>query len=405
MTKVWFRVSLFNFAVAALMGFLLRYASVFPVDKLNLQFLLHGHSHGAMLGWAYMALYALIYADFIVKTERSKNWFNLLFWLSEVSVLGMLVFFPIEGYALFSIIFSALHLLCSYVFVYFVWRFRKPELSNKKLLYSALGFMVLSTVGILLIGPAISIKGKESAFFQGVIQFFLHFQFNGWFMMGVLALFFKSVKDSALLPIPGWVGAAIVLSIVLTFALPLSWYVSQPILYYLNGLGVILQCFVFCVVSVSLCKEYWFIPLRRVTKLLFYFSVVSIFLKASTPVLSVLPSVMNHVHHVRPLVVGFIHLLMLGAVSGSIVFLAVRRGWLPDKGIFIYMAVFLFIGAFVGTEGLMLLQGWFIIQGYNLVPNYSVWLMLISSLLPLSVVILLIVSFYKDEDPAQVISK
>lgn len=143
MTKVWFRVSLFNFAVAALMGFLLRYASVFPVDKLNLQFLLHGHSHGAMLGWAYMALYALIYADFIVKTERSKNWFNLLFWLSEVSVLGMLVFFPIEGYALFSIIFSALHLLCSYVFVYFVWRFRKPELINKKLLYSALGFMVL----------------------------------------------------------------------------------------------------------------------------------------------------------------------------------------------------------------------------------------------------------------------
>lgn len=399
MTKVWFSISLFNFAIAALMGFLLRYASVFPVEKLNLQFLLHGHSHGAMLGWAYMALYALIYAGFVVKTKQSKKCFNVLFWISEISVVGMFIFFPIEGYALFSIFFSALHLVCSYLFVYYVWRFRKSGLKDQnRLLYTALGFMVLSTVGILLIGPAIHIQGKGSAFFQGAIQFFLHFQFNGWFIVSVLALFLKGVKSYTRKSISVMLHLVLIVSIVLTFALPLNWYVPAAVLYYLNGLGVILQLFIFGLISIYLCKKYWFVHLKPVEKILFYFSIVSVFLKAFVPLLSLLPSVMSDVYHIRPLVVGFIHLLMLGAISGSILFFAMRKRWLPSKGAMVYVAIILFIGAFVCTEGLMLLQGFFIIEGYNLISNYTFWLMLISSFLPLSVIMLFVLGFHDGRD-------
>lgn len=391
MTNLWFRISLFNFAIASSMGLLLRYATVYPVEKLNLQFLLHGHSHGAMLGWAYMAIYALIYEFFVEKTKLSAKCFNTLFWFTQVSVLGMFVFFPIEGYALFSIISSALHLFCSYIFLGFVWRFRRKSFKLEPiLLYVALGFMCLSTIGIWLLGPAIATQGKGSALFQGAIQFFLHFQFNGWFTLAVLALLLsdftvlwgkRSMRIFALL---------LSLSVILTYALPLLWYVDSSVLFVFNGLGVLLQLVVFCLIAVQLRRQASLMELGSLSKSLFCFCALSMLLKAIAPLLLFAPSMMVMVNHIRPLVVGFIHLLMLGGVSGGILFLALRKGWLPRVGMLVRMTVILFIAAFVFTEALMLCQGWFIMQGISLVPSYQLWLLLGSSLLPLSVVLLFV---------------
>src|SRR5690606_11041465 len=91
-------VCLLNFLVAALMGLALRYALVQPIP-INFRFLTHGHSHVAMLGWSYLMLYVLIVHLIPNKNPR----YNRLFWLTEVAVLGMMVSFPIQGYAAISI--------------------------------------------------------------------------------------------------------------------------------------------------------------------------------------------------------------------------------------------------------------------------------------------------------------
>lgn len=52
-------VCLINFVIAATMGLLLRYAMLDGIP-FNYRFLTHAHSHVAMLGWLYLAIYVLI---------------------------------------------------------------------------------------------------------------------------------------------------------------------------------------------------------------------------------------------------------------------------------------------------------------------------------------------------------
>jgi len=181
-------ICLINFFVAALLGLLLRYYFIDSI-ALNYRFLTHAHSHIAMLGWVYLMLFTLIVHYFI---PDKKPVYNRLFWLTEFAVIGMMLSFPFQGYAAVSITFSTLHIFCSYYFVYLIWKHHKiSNLPSRYMLKASLLFMLLSTIGVWFLGPAVATLGKASAFYQIAIQFFLHFQFNGWFLLAVLAVFFQ----------------------------------------------------------------------------------------------------------------------------------------------------------------------------------------------------------------------
>jgi hypothetical protein len=156
-------ICLINFLIAALLGLILRYSSINPID-LNYRFLTHAHSHIAMLGWVYLMLFTLIVHYFI---PDKKPVYNRLFWVTEFAVIGMMLSFPFQGYAAVSISFSTLHIFCSYYFVYLIWKHHQiNNLPSQYLLKASLLFMLLSTVGVWCLGPAVSIIGKASAFYQ-----------------------------------------------------------------------------------------------------------------------------------------------------------------------------------------------------------------------------------------------
>ena len=160
MKKSWLIVCFINFFIASLMGLLLRLMYVAPVKWVNFPFLMHGHSHTAMLGWVYLMLYGLIVHCFIPKESQKKLIYNRLFWVTQITVLGMMINFPIQGYALFSISFSTLHIFCSYYFCRLVWKDAQPAtLPEKQLLKTALFFMVFSTLGVWCLGPAVGLLG------------------------------------------------------------------------------------------------------------------------------------------------------------------------------------------------------------------------------------------------------
>ncbi|MFH7014977.1 hypothetical protein [Flavobacterium sp. FlaQc-47] len=137
---------------------------LFPLN-INYSFILHAHSHIAMLGWVYLIIYVLIVRFFIPKVKSSKPFYNRLFWLTEFSVIGMMIAFPIQGYALFSIVFSTMHILLSYVFCRIIWRDSlKEKTEAQRLLFVAILFMVLSTFGVWCLGPALNMLGKQNPF-------------------------------------------------------------------------------------------------------------------------------------------------------------------------------------------------------------------------------------------------
>lgn len=384
MLKKWIVICFGNFLIAALMGLLLRLQFVAPVANVNYQFLLHGHSHIAMLGWVYLALFALIYHFFIPKNKENEKKFNRLFWITEGAVIGMMIAFPLQGYAVFSIIFSTIHIFSSYYFVRLVWKNLETNLVPERyLIKTALFFMILSTCGIWCLGPAVGLLGKASAFYQIAIQFFLHFQFNGWFIIAVLALLFHQMKvkveNQTFFSFYKW----LIVGTVLTFALPVSWFISSPMLTWINGVGVVVQLVAFVKLMLMLRPHFgaFYAKLKEIEKIVYSFALVSLGLKVMVQLVVIFPDMALVSHQVRNFVIGFIHMIMLGVITGFLLGFLLNTKVINYKNRFSEYGIKIFLMGFVLTEFLLFAQGGNLFFNWNLIPMYhqnlflsSIWL-------------------------------
>lgn len=404
MKKSWLLTCLINFLLASLMGLLLRLAHVFPLH-FNYTYMIHAHSHTAMLGWVYMMIYCL-FVKYFIPADKVTGIYNKLFWITQATVAGMMITFPFQGYALYSIFFSTAHILCSYYFCYRVWKDQDISyLPARLIVNTALAFMVLSTLGAWSLGIITGFGGKNSPLYNSAIQFFLHFQFNGWFIFAVLGLFFMLISK---------IGISIntrkfklfyyllVASVFLTLALPLGWYYPGKMLLVLNGLGTLVQA------TAILLFLHLVIPgLPAVinktgtsVKWLLALSLISLCVKMLVQVTTIVPAIALASHTIRNLTIGFIHLSMLGVITGFLLVFLASSHFIQNRILWHWGTVVLFIG-FVLTEVLLFTQGVSNCLITGPVPGYPKIILLASILLPLglSLVLLSILIPFKTEKP------
>ncbi|WP_159024110.1 hypothetical protein [Formosa sp. L2A11] len=384
--KPLFLVCLLNFLIAAAMGLAMRFVYIYPLD-LNYRFLTHAHSHTAMLGWVYLMLFTLITHHFV---PNPKSVFTKLFWVTEFAVLGMLISFPFQGYAAVSITFSTLHIFCSYYFVRLIFKHAQIENNlTRTLLKTALVFMLVSTIGVWCLGPAVGILGQASAFYQIAIQFFLHFQFNGWFLIGLLALLFNRFQIKENVNTKRFY-ILLVISTISTLALPVSWYAPHPILNIINSIGVLCQ----------LGALYYFFKLvkpkfatltyqnSKLLKYLYTFSLGSFVFKIILQSSSFIPAVALMAKQQHNFVIGFIHLTMLGVVSGFLFAFLIHTKIAYQPKYFTW-GVYSFILGFLGTEGILFLQGVLFTFEIGLMPKYYLLLFILSTFLVFGILLII----------------
>jgi hypothetical protein len=393
MKKSWILACFINFFIASLMGLVLRLMYVLPIEGVNFQFLMHGHSHVAMLGWVYLMLYCLIFHFFVPKESQQKPIYNRLFWATEIAVIGMMIDFPAQGYAFASILFSTLHIFCSYYFVHLIWKDAKPStFPEKRMLRTALFFIVFSTLGVWCLGPAVGIMGKASAFYQIAIQFFLHFQFNGWFLFAVLALYFKqlqlNIEDKKFCLF----YYLFVSSTVLTLALPVSWSLASPVFYWINAIGVVIQLFS-AILFIQLIKPQFhsfFDPLSLLEKTVYRFALFSLALKIVIQLVVLVPELAQVSHQIRNFIIGYIHLTMLGIITGFLFGFAFQNNFLNPKSTIQKWGIYIFLLGFVATEVFLFLQGIWLLLKSGLFPCYYQNLFWASIFLPAGLLLLTI---------------
>lgn len=386
MKKSWLIISLFNFFIAAMMGLTLRLSTVLPLP-FTYTHLLHAHSHTALLGWLYMAVFCLL-VHFFIPPEKLKKNYSRLFALTQLTVMGMMVSFPIQGYALFSIIFTTLHILLSYCFVYRLWKDHDAAGPVRTLLKLALAFMVLSTLGAWSLGILGSTVGKGHSLYNAAIQFFLHFQFNGWFTGAVLAIFLHLLLKEGLQASPKaltqfyrlWAG-----SVLCTLALPLSWYYNSAILPFANLIGIVLQFIAFALLIKIVRPFYRATPGRSAPPLkgLLRLVALSFGLKIVIQLFTALPYFALAAHTIRTIAIGFIHLLMLGGITGFIMVFIIKSGYSNTRQSLWNYGISIFITGFAATELTLFGQGLCSLLSLPLLPGYPYILLLASLLLPL----------------------
>ena len=395
MKKSWLIACLLNFCVAALMGVLLRLAYLYPLG-LNYTYLLHAHSHTVILGWCYLAVFGFVVYYFLSKEEQEKPVYNRLFWVTQLSVVGMMLSFPFQGYAFFSIFFSTLHILCSYYFCYRILRnYQAASVVDGMMLRTALLFMVFSTAGVWCLGPVAASGAKDSDFYNLAIQFFLHFQFNGWFLFATLGLFFNSLQKAGVALAEAtfqkfyWFALA---GTFCTFFLPVSWYLPSFWVTWVNRSGLVLQLIALFYLIRLLFPHLKKIKvaLHPITKVLYGVAFSCLILKILMQSATFFPEIAVASHAIRNFTVGFIHLLMLGVVN-SFLFAFIMQ--LPDfnaghkTGTW---GVRVFLGGFILMETCLFHQGFCVYTAGSIPHHYFVTIFLSSIVVLIGLLLLLL---------------
>ena len=383
------RVAMIWLIIAGVIGFLMRLAFVYDLPPwIEYKHLLHTHSHLAMMGWLYSALFILILKVFNLSHKK----YITLFWLTQVTSLGMCIFFPIQGYGGGSIFFTTCHMILSYLFAYMVIKDKKVSISGNwnypvLFLHTALLLMVLSTIGTWALGVMMATSMKGSPLYYASIQFFLHFQFNGWYIFGTLAIFLKVWYDHNFIDRPSKIRYGywlLLISCFLTYALSITWSTPENFIFYINSLGVFVQLialyFIYQFAIRNFSKQIQSLPSR--VKGLLFFSLFCIAFKILIQSLVAIPALAVVSYTLKNFIIGFIHLLMLGGITSFIMaMIPMQLGFQYDK---LKHGITLFLVGFVASEILLFVQGimlWFK-QGF--IPYYYHALATASVLMPMA---------------------
>lgn len=193
LTQYIILTALFYFLIAILLGTLLRMASVTDF-VFNYRYITHTHSHMALLGWVYGVLTAIVNHSFLPKNKQKS--YKKIFIFTQITLLGMLLSFPFQGYGIFSIVWSSLFLVATYWYSFFLLRnISNTQSASFLYLKSALFFLIFSSFGIWMLPIIIHFFGKYTSQYNALIYFFLHFQYNGFILSILMSLWIRYLEN------------------------------------------------------------------------------------------------------------------------------------------------------------------------------------------------------------------
>ena len=373
------------FIITILLGLSLRVSYIADVF-FNIRHVTHSHSHIGLLGWIYTILSSLICQYFLRETDR-KPYF-ILFLCTQFCILGMLFSFPFGGYFLYSIIFSSLFIICTYWFsIFFLKRSKKYNFIrfsisksvdtehdkplSLKFVHWGIYFLILSSIGIWLLPVAIVKAGKGSDWYNSALYFFLHFQYNGWFLAVLFGLLVGEIEHKGLLNSKRLKGALYNFVIGTIGSVTLSWvgFFNEPILYIIGNIsGFLLLASIF-----ELYRAY--MQLEKPAFLMQMFLLLCM-LKTIFMFLGSFPWIAEVVLPNREFVISYLHFTFLGVIGFGVLHFLEKNLHIH----FPYWSLSLYTTAFVGSEILITYKGIAILCELFVPDNYYLLLVVFSSL-------------------------
>lgn len=379
----WCRISLFNLLVLSLIGVTLRYKIAYYFPYIDQKHLLHGHSHFAFAGWVSMALMVLM-VHYLEKKGQAGSFkkYKSLLWANLLTAIGMLIAFPIEGYGIYSIIFSTASIFVSYVFAIVYWRDlnRLPVRSVSHQWFKAsLVFSIFSSLGAFALAVMMINRINHQDWYLASEYFYLHFQYNGWFFFACMGLaadkqeMFGAAPQKLTLVYRLFVWSAIP-----AYLLSTLWMNLPLWLYLVTITAVILQLAGWFAMFQIIRKQV--LPKRqriiKPARIILTLSFLALTIKFLLQSGSVIPSLSTLAFGFRPIVIGYLHLVLLGFTTLFLLGSMLEDQLIPESRT---MAIGLAILAFgiILNEAFLMLQG---ITGlyYQAIPDINEWLLMLS---------------------------
>ena len=384
----WLIVSLFYLVLVAFAGTILRLLPLQPLP-INYKYLLHSHSHVAMLGWIYGAIFIGLLSAYLPTSFQNRS-FRFTYWFAQAMVLGMFFTFIYKGYWLLSIICSTLHIFIYYFFIYlFLKHIKKDQIKNifpvsLKFQYAALFFMFLSSFGPWSLS-VIAAKGLAgSDLYYQSIYFYLHFQYNGFFLFCILGFLIWLLEKRNIDFNKSYIKFAFWLLFIATipgYFLSLLGYDVPSILKMVAAASGILQFIASVILAYVIANKIQFITSNAISKNLLRLVLLLFILKSFMQLLSGIPFIGEIAFVSRDVAIGYLHLVMLGMITiGLITFFDMQQ--LINFSKVALIGYVIFLTGFLFNEVLLFLNGLLFWIKAPVIPFY-LYLILIMSILML----------------------
>ena len=325
--KFWLKFSLINLCIVASLGVLMRYKIGFEFPYFNQKNILHSHSHFAFAGWithTLMTLMVYYLQDKIGVLDTNK--YKKIIIANLICSYGMLVFFIIQGYGMFSIFFSTASILVSYAFGYYYLKDLKKidtDLAAINWFRAAVIFNIISSFGTFYLAYMMASKNVIQDLYLSSIYYFLHFQYNGWFFFGCIGLLFGFLNlkksDHSFFKISFKLFA---FACIPAYFLSILWLKVPVWIYIITAFAATIQVFAWfklLFILIKTQKEFInnFAPLLRY---ILCFVALALSIKFILQLGSTIPVLSQMAFGFRPIVIAYLHLVLLAVISLFLLF-------------------------------------------------------------------------------------
>lgn len=358
--RKYYSIPLVLFLLATTVGLLLRYQFIAPTPGVRYTYFLHAHSHVMFLGWIFNVLY-LALVDYHVPASGHSG-FVKFFLALQLPVLAMMISFPIQGYGLYSIIFSTLHTVAAMGFIYaFYRRTRGQHKASLWFAKTGLFFFLLSTAGPFSLGYLMSHGLGQTYWYNFSIYYYLHFQYNGFFLFGAFSLFYQLLERKGIVfdAVNALVvGRMLAVACVLTYILSMLFASPGIVFNMIAGTGALLQ-----IVAIGM----WLRELRplskrirstfaRISYRLLMIILLCLVIKLLLQLASAVPQIAQLAYQLRPVIIAYLHLVVIGVITLFLFVWFLEMEMVPAN--ITKMSVTLFLPGFIGSELCMVMTPW-----------------------------------------------
>jgi hypothetical protein len=370
----WVKISFLNLLIVSLLGVILRYKIAFPLPIVQQKFMLHAHSHFAFAGWLSQVIMALMVQYLIKWKPGAFKQYKPLLIANLITAYGMLFSFPFQGYGLFSIIFSTLNIFTAYWFAIKYWKDLKPApKAVSQWLKAAVSFNAISSLGAFTLAFLMATKTPDEKIYLAAIYFFLHFQYNGWFFFACMGFFTPYLTRAGLNDFK--IKTCFLLFFIpcfTTYFLSASWVAIPFMMRVIVTASALAQLIGFSIIA-STINKYNRKQEKSDGHYLIILAGIALGIKLVLQLASTVPSLSIYIFGFRPIIIGYLHLVLLGVITLFIIGHIVNNSYCHYSN-FVSASIKLFTAGIIINELLLMIQG-IKALGYSRFPHIDVYLL------------------------------
>jgi hypothetical protein len=325
------------------------------------------------MGWVTLVLMVLM-VNYLLRHDVITNYkkYNWILAFACLTAYGMFVTFIIQAYGYYSISFSILSILVSYVFIICFWidlKNVKDKSYAPQWFRAALIIWIISSIGEITLAYLMFNLSTVQDYYFAALYFFLHFQYNGWFLFVCFGLLFSYLFAKGFLnsvSINKNLFIIMAITVAPSYLLSILWLKLPRSLHLLANISGIVQLLVlfyffrlFPVVKKKIPRK-----ITKTTRYLWTMASIAFVLKIVLQTLSIIPFFSNYAFGFRPIVIGYLHLSFLGIISFFILGY-INQIFSEKKRLVSKTGVFIFVFGVLLQEIILMLQG---LEVLNLEP-------------------------------------